>query len=126
MAFRFKNIRKNKPHSQSGESKQQTLKSHENEATTSNLPKEMKLVATKSLPPIPEAETQETYKDHCKRLCKEMAKTKGRNLTLINEIMDCTFAMRRREIVEEPKAVTAILEKFPAITLPFEVCKSKE
>ena len=55
-----------------------------------------------------------------------MAKTKGRNLTLIKEIMDCTFAMHRREIVEEPIAVTAILEKFPTVILPFEVCKSKE
>ena len=126
MAFRFKNIRKNKPHSLSGESKQETLKSREDDAaTSSNPPKKMKLTAARSLPPIPMAETEETYKDHCKRLCKEMAKTKGRNLTLIKEIMDCTFAMRRRDIVEEPKAVNAILKRFPALALPFEVCKSK-
>ena len=120
MAFRFKNLRKKRSDqkvlSPCGELKQQ------DDATTSK-PKKLRLTVTSSLPPIPEAETGETYKDHCKRLCKEMAKTKGRNLTLIKEIMDCSFAMRRREIVEEPKPVATILKRFPALSLHFEVSK---
>ena len=54
-----------------------------------------------------------------------MSKQKGRNLTLIKEIMDCSFAMRRREIIEEAKPVAVILKKFPALSLPFEVSNCK-
>jgi hypothetical protein len=126
MTFRFKNLRKNRsdqnksaPSGELNPRKNEPLTSQV-DATTSN-PKRIKLTAARSLPPIPEAETIETYKDHCKRLCKEMAKPKARNLTLIKEIMDCSFAMRRREIIEEPKPVAVILKKFPALSLPFEV-----
>jgi hypothetical protein len=44
---------------------------------------------------------------------------KPRNLTPIKEIMDCSFAMRRREIIEEPKPVTVILKNFSCFVITF-------
>ena len=38
-------------------------------------------------------------------------------------MMDCSFSMRRREIVEEPKPVATILKMFPTLSLHIEVSK---
>lgn len=86
MAFRFKNIRRNRPNSQTGTLKTITC----DNATTKQ--KRLKLATTAGvLPLIPEGETDETFNDHCKCI----GKTKGKNLQLIKDIMNCSFAMRR-------------------------------
>jgi hypothetical protein len=56
-----------------------------------------------------------------KRLQKEMTKTKGKNQQLIKTLMDATFAMRRREIVQNAVSINELLKRFPALTLTSEV-----
>ena len=102
IAFRFKTIRRYKPTSDSGEYSETTSDS------STNRRKQLKRNMSGALPQIPEGETEETFKDHCKKVEKEMTKKKGKNMTLIKEIMDCTYAMRRREILNEIMPVDLI------------------
>ncbi|CAB4025762.1 Hypothetical predicted protein, partial [Paramuricea clavata] len=93
IAFRFKNLRKTKP-----EHKEKSSSSTSDILTKPA--KRLKLADPNALPDIPPGETEDTFKDHMKRLQKEMTKTKGKNQQLIKTLMDATFAMGRREIVQ--------------------------
>ena len=113
MAFRFKNLRKNK----AGPNTANKEKGFTSSPDTTPA-KRLKLT---DLPDIPPSETEDTYKDHIKRIQREFAKTKGKNQQLIKTLMDATFAFRRREIVQDGAPVHEILKKFPALTLTSEV-----
>ena len=114
IAFRFKNLRKNKP-----EHKEKSSSSTSDILTKPA--KRLKLADPNALPDIPPGETEDTFKDHMKRLQKEMTKTKGKNQQLIKTLMDATFAMRRREIVQNAVSINEHLKRFPALTLTSEV-----
>ena len=90
IVFRFKTIKRYKhTAADSGEFHSETTAHN-----SSNKRRQLKSNISGALPPIPEGETDETFKDHCQRIEKEMAKKKGKNMILIKEIMDCTYAMR--------------------------------
>ncbi|CAB4017012.1 Hypothetical predicted protein, partial [Paramuricea clavata] len=114
IAFRFKNLRKNKP-----EHKEKSSSSTSDILTKPA--KRLKLAGPNALPDIPSGETEDTFKDHMKRLQKEMTKTKGKNQQLIKTLMDATFAMRRREIVQNAVSINDLLKRFPALTLTSEL-----
>ena len=65
-----------------------------------------------ALPDIPKGEDDVSFERHNRILCTEWSKT-NRNAMLIKELMDRTFAMRRREIVDNPCDVQSLFKKFP-------------
>lgn len=84
-------------------------------------PKKLKKVDGAEIPELPEGETVETCKEHVACLKKEMKKTSNKNVTMIRELMDTTYATRRKSVLLEPKAIDEVLKEYPALRLMSEV-----
>ncbi len=80
-----------------------------------------KLLDLGKIPGKPEGETLETCREHAPQLKKEMMKTSNRNLCMIKELMDLSFAFRRERILIDPRPVGDVIEEYPALTLVSEV-----
>lgn len=66
-------------------------------------------------------ETDETVKEHCSTMKKELSKTSNKNLVLVRELMNATFEARRIQIMNNPTTIEATLKIYPALKLVSEV-----
>ncbi|XP_055032097.1 sterile alpha motif domain-containing protein 3-like [Misgurnus anguillicaudatus] len=66
------------------------------------------------LPNFPNGENEDSQECLRKELVEEMKK-KSRDMSLIGQKMDSTFALRRKEIIHSEPPVSEILEKWPAL-----------
>lgn len=63
-------------------------------------------------PQIPSGEDDTSFKRHNKVLMLEYKKTKP-NMSVVNALMERTYAFRRTDILENSCDVTTILSKYP-------------
>ena len=73
-----------------------------------------------ALPEIPPGEDDVSFKRHNRILQAEWHKPK-RNIMVIEELMEKTFAMRRREILSNSCNVQTLFKKFPFLQDPEQV-----
>ena len=66
-------------------------------------------------------ETDETVKEHCSTMKKELSKTSNKNLVLVRELMDATYGARRIQIKNNPTTIEATLKIYPALKLVSEL-----
>ena len=81
---------------------------------TKKSPKKKSPGITQSLAqPLPApGEDSVSFERHCRLLQVEFTKAR-RNQHVVTDLMDRTFAMRRREILEEPHDLDGLFEQFP-------------
>ena len=107
--YRLKTLRKTKrPHPKTSVS---------NENKEAPKPKVARRDVDRSIPEMPEGETNETCVEHVATMKKGMGKTTNRNLVLLKELMEITFPYRRTELIQTPVHVSELLVKFPALQL---------
>lgn len=85
----------------------------EGESSSKNI-KRPKRGETNYLPNLPEGHDETSLENARKVLVEEMKK-KQPNGTLISQMMDQSFPLRRQEIVEKEPAVQNIVERWPAL-----------
>uniref|UniRef100_A0A8C1PQT6 Sterile alpha motif domain-containing protein 3-like n=1 Tax=Cyprinus carpio TaxID=7962 RepID=A0A8C1PQT6_CYPCA len=73
------------------------------------------------LPDHPKGQSDDSLEEERLILVEEMKK-KTKNEVLINQKMSLTFSLRRKEIVEVVPMVSEVLERWPAVFLPNEIC----
>ncbi|XP_077078680.1 uncharacterized protein LOC143731952 [Siphateles boraxobius] len=73
------------------------------------------------LPDHPIGQSDDSLEEERLNLVEEMKK-KTKNEVLINQKMSLTFSLRRKEIVEVVPMVSEVLERWPALLLPNELC----
>ena len=65
-------------------------------------------------------EDEVSFSRHTKALQTEFKKT-HHNLQIVNELMSSSFALRRKDILEHPCGLKAVLEKYPFLRNPDQV-----
>ena len=73
------------------------------------------------LPDYPEGMEDQNLEGIRQILVNEMMKTKP-NASLIKKEMDVTFALRRKEVVNDEPAISQIVERWPALFTESQVC----
>ena len=94
------------------------IKNKEQPATAVKEPTVKKRKVDSELPQLAEGETEETCKEHAKRMKAEMAKSK-RNASEIKELMHLTYPHRRQQITSG--VIKDVLQEYPALQLVSEV-----
>ena len=92
------------------------------------MPKKEQVIVKKSpgthnplaLPEVPAGEDDVSFERHNHLLKSEWMKQK-RNAALVEELMERTFAMRRREILENSCDVKTLFKKYPFMQDPEQV-----
>lgn len=69
------------------------------------------------VPDIPIGEDQTSFEKHNKVIRAEMKKTKGGNATVLKELVQLTYAMRRKDISTNPCDISHLFEKYQDIQL---------
>ena len=64
------------------------------------------------LPQVPDGEDDVSFLRHNAFLKKEFLK-RNPNMVAVDQIMDTTFAMRRNDILVDPRSVSALLDCYP-------------
>jgi len=79
------------------------------------------------MPPVPPREDKKSYENHNQRLRVEYAKGQEyRNAALINDLIDITYAQRRREILSSGHTVGYnMFKSFPFLIDIQHVCISQ-
>ena len=73
------------------------------------------------LPLVPAGENDVTFKDHIKRIQQECEKTSSINQSLVRDLMDRTFALRRRAVILDKVPTKDLLKDFPCLKWPGQV-----
>lgn len=73
-----------------------------------------------AMPDIPAGEDEVSFRRHNNVLRAEWTKS-SRNMMVVNELMDVTYGLRRRTILEESMDVETLFEKFPFLQDPDQV-----
>ena len=73
-----------------------------------------------ALPPIPDGEDTVSFERHNRVLQSEWTKS-SRNAVTIEQLMERTFPMRRRDILEESADVQATFNRYPFLQDPDQV-----
>ncbi|XP_009295485.2 uncharacterized protein [Danio rerio] len=95
-------------------------KSSENKQPAKNIKKARK-AELNYLPPHPPGQTDDSLES--KRLELTSENKKKNNDRVINELMSSTFSLRRQEIVGQAPGVTDLLERWPALFKPSQICE---
>ena len=69
------------------------------------------------MPDVPVGEDSVSFERHNRVLRSEWTKS-NRNAVVIEQLMECTFALRRRDILEDS---TDVLTKYPFLQEPIQV-----
>lgn len=85
----------------------------EGESSSKNI-KRPKRGEANYLPNLPDGHDESTLENGRKIVIEEMKKKK-KNLTLVSQMMDQTFPLRRREIVTQEPDVQSMVERWPAL-----------
>uniref|UniRef100_A0A9J7XJP3 Uncharacterized protein n=1 Tax=Cyprinus carpio carpio TaxID=630221 RepID=A0A9J7XJP3_CYPCA len=83
--------------------------------------KEAKRGEVNYMPDHPKGQSDDSLEEERLILVEEMKK-KTKNEVLINQKMSLTFSLRGKEIVEVVPMVSEVLERWPAVFLPNELC----
>ena len=70
---------------------------------------------------VMDGENHTTYSEHVAAMKKELAKPKNKNLALIKELMEATYKIRHKSILESPTKLDILLAEYPALKLVSEV-----
>lgn len=73
-----------------------------------------------SKPQVPPGEDKASFDRHNNALVIEFRKSVP-NMTVVNSLMDASFAMRWADIHDNPCPVDIILEKYPFLKIPTQV-----
>lgn len=73
------------------------------------------------LPDYPEGMEEHNLEGARRALVNEMLKKKP-NGTLVNKEMDITFALRRKEVVQDKPAISQMVQRWPALFTESQVC----
>lgn len=74
-----------------------------------------------STPTIPDGEDETSFTRHNKLIKSEMAKGGKKNSVVLSSLIKQSFAMRRRDILENTYHVHVILSKYPFLKEPSQV-----
>ncbi|KTG31534.1 hypothetical protein cypCar_00044298 [Cyprinus carpio] len=95
-------------------------KSSEDKLPAKNIKKPRK-AEVNYLPPHPAGETEDSLESNRLELISETKKKN--NGRVINEMMSRTFSLRRQEIVGQAPSVADLLERWPALFEPSQICE---
>ena len=73
------------------------------------------------MPNVPEGEDDVSFERHNRVLKSEWTKS-NRNALMVEQLMERTFPMRRRGILEAPADVQTIFDHYPFLQDPTQVC----
>ena len=110
---RFKEFRRNKKPSAPKPSKSKVIPS------TSKQQSPGRMIA---IPDVPDGEDETSFIRHNKLIKSEMAKGNKKNSVVLGDLIKQSFAMRRRDILENSYHVQIILGKYPFLKEPNQVC----
>ena len=71
-------------------------------------------------PNIPLGEDENSFSRHNQKLKKEYKK-RHPNMTLVDELMDVSFSMRRRDLLDNPCDITTVFANYPCLQNPEQV-----
>jgi hypothetical protein len=74
-----------------------------------------------TVPDIPIGEDETSFTRHNKLIKYEMSKGNKKNLVVLNDLIAQSFAMRRRDILDNSYHVNITLEKYPFLKHPNQV-----
>ena len=77
-----------------------------------------------TIPDVPVGEDETSFTRHNKQIKSEMAKGHKKNNVVLDDLIAQSFAMRRRDILDNSYHVNVILEKYPFLRHPSQVCIS--
>ena len=73
------------------------------------------------LPLLHAGENDMTFKDHIKRIQQECEKTSSINQSLVRDLMDITFSLRRKAVIMDKVPTKDPLKDFPCFKWPGHV-----
>ena len=71
-----------------------------------------------SLPDVPQGEDETSFKRHNDAIRAEMAKRGKRNMSVIKELLNISYPMRRHDIKSDSSHVQITLQKYPFLKDP--------